>query len=115
MLKLSLSRMNSMMWIGCDNNIAGHETATAKARDPRNKPLPPHPNAIDATVCVATGVMTDRSTRHRSRPEHDACPSNATHRIFNVLAIDDRLGWGWIERETCKPQQGASSNPGKCR
>jgi hypothetical protein len=38
------------------------------ARDPRNKPLPPHPNAIDATVHVATGVMTDRSARHRTRP-----------------------------------------------
>ena len=89
--------------------------AAARARDQRNKPLPPRPNAIDATICIATGVMTDRSARHRTGPEHDACPGNASHRIFNVLAVYDRVGWGWIESETCKPQQGASSNPGNCR
>ena len=77
--------------------------------------LPPHPNAIDAAICIATGVMTDRSARHRTRPEHDACPGNAAGRIFNVLAVHDRLGWRWIESETCKPQQDASSNPGNCR
>jgi len=85
------------------------------ARDPRNKPLPPRPNAIDAAICIAASVMTDRSARHRTRPEHDACPGNATGRIFNVLAVHDRLGWRRIESETCKPQQGASSNPGNCR
>jgi len=90
-------------------------TASFLALDPRNKPLPPHPNAIDAAICIATGVMTDRSACHRTRPEHDACPGNATGRIFNVLAVHDRLGWRWIESETCKPQQGASSNPGNCR
>jgi hypothetical protein len=47
--------------------------------------------------------MTDRSARHRTRPEHDAGPGNTTNRIFNVLAVHDRLGWGWIESETCKP------------
>ena len=89
--------------------------AAARARDQRNKPLPPRPNAIDATICIATGVMTDRSARHRTRPEHDAGPRHATGRIADVLAVHDRLGWRWIESETCKPQQGASSNPGNCR
>ena len=89
--------------------------AAAKARDQPNKPLPPRPKAIDATIYIATGVMPDRSARHRTRPEHDACPGNATRRIFNVLAVYDRVGWGWIESETCKPQQGASSNPGNSR
>ena len=86
-----------------------------RARDPRNQPLTPHPNAIDATIYVSTGVMTDRSARHRTRPEHDACPGNATHRIFNVLAVYDRVSWRRIEGDTCKPQQGANSNPGNCR
>jgi hypothetical protein len=81
----------------------------------QTKPLPPRPNAIDAAIHIATGVMTHRSARHRPRPEHDACPHNATGRIFNVLAVHDRLGWRWIESETCKPQQDASSNPGNCR
>jgi hypothetical protein len=84
------------------------------ARDLRNKPLPRRPNAIDATICVATGVMTDRSARHWTRAEHDACPGNAMGGITDVFAIHDRLGWLWIESETCKPQQDASSNPG-CR
>jgi len=78
-------------------------------------PLPPRPNAIDAAICIAAGVMTDRSARHRTRPEHDACPGNATYWIFNVLTVHDRLGWRWIESETCKPQQNASRNPGNCR
>jgi hypothetical protein len=56
--------------------------------------------------------MTDRSARHRTRPEHDACPGNATGRIADVLAVHDRLGWGWIESETRNPQQDASGNPG---
>jgi len=59
--------------------------------------------------------MTDRSARHRTRPEHDAGPRHATGRIADVLAVHDRLGWRWIESETCKPQQGASSNPGNSR
>jgi hypothetical protein len=84
------------------------------ARDPQTTALPPHPNAIDATVCIAAGVMTDRSARHRTRPEHGPRPGNATLRIFNVLAVHDRLGWRWIESETCKPQQGASSNARGC-
>jgi hypothetical protein len=85
------------------------------ARDPQASALPPYPNAIDAAICIATGVMADRSARHRTRPEHDACPGNATLRIFNVLAIHDRLGWRWVESETCKSQQGAGSNAGNCR
>ena len=31
--------------------------------------------------------MTDRSARHRTRPEHDAGPRHATGRILNVLAV----------------------------
>jgi hypothetical protein len=59
--------------------------------------------------------MADRSARHRTRPEHDACLGYATYRIFNVLAVHDRFGWCWIESETRKPQQGARSNPGNSR
>ena len=73
------------------------------------------PTRLTPPFTVATGVMTDRSARHRTRPEHDACPRNATGGISDVLAVHDRLGWRWIESETCKPQQGASSNPGNCR
>ena len=77
--------------------------------------LPPHSNAIDASVHIASGIVTDRSARYRTRPEHDAGPRHATGRIADVLAVHDRLGWRWIESDTCKPQQGASSNPGNCR
>jgi hypothetical protein len=31
--------------------------------------------------------------------------------ITDVFAVHDRLGWRWIESETCKPQQDASSIP----
>ena len=86
-----------------------------QGRDSQTSALPPHPNAIDAAIQIATGVMTDRSARHRTRPEYDAGPSHATGRIADVLAVHDRLGWRWAESETCKPQQGASSNPGHCR
>jgi hypothetical protein len=90
-------------------------TASLSLGNPQKKPLPPHSNAIDAAIQVAAGVMTDRSARHRTRPQHDACAGNAAGRIFNVLTVHDRLGWRWIESETCKPQQGAGSNPGNCR
>src|SRR3954468_9445948 len=83
--------------------------------DPRNTPLSPHPNAIDATIHVTTGVMTDRSARHRTRPEHNACAGNASLRIFDVLAVHDRLGRRWIECETCKSQQDTGSNAGHRR
>ena len=73
--------------------------------------LPPHTNAIDATICIATGIMTDRSPRHRTGPEHDAGPRHATGRIADVLAVHDRLGWRWIESETCKPQQALAAIP----
>jgi len=74
------------------------------SRDLKELSLPPHPNAIDAAICVAPGVMTDGSARHRTRPEHEASPGDATHRIFNVLAVHNRLGGRWIERETYKPK-----------
>jgi hypothetical protein len=81
----------------------------------RNRPLPPGSDTIDATIRIAAGVMTDCGARHRAGPEHDACPSNATRWVGSVLAIHDRIGWAWIERETCKAQQGAGSNPGNSR
>src|SRR4051794_41826753 len=89
----------------------------ASARPSNNiaAPLPSHPNAIDAAIHVATGVMTDGSTCHRTSPEHDACPCDAMGGITDVLAVHDRLGWRWIESETCKPQQDACSNPGDGR
>ena len=65
-------------------------------RDPQTSALPPHPNSIDAAICIATGVMTDRSACHRTRPEHDACPGNAAPGIANVGAVHDRVGWRWI-------------------
>jgi len=77
--------------------------------------LPPRPDAIDAAIHIATGVMTHRSARHRTRPQHDACSGNAAPGIANVRAVHDRLGWRWIESDTCKAQQRASSNPGNCR
>jgi hypothetical protein len=80
-----------------------------------NRPLPPGSDTIDATIRIAAGVMTDCGARHRAGPEHDACPSNATRWVGSVLAIHDRIGWAWIERETCKAQQGAGSNPGNSR
>jgi hypothetical protein len=36
--------------------------------DLQTSALPPRANAIDATIHVATGVMTNRSARHRTRP-----------------------------------------------
>src|SRR6185312_13899431 len=86
-----------------------------QGRDPQTSALPPHTNAIDATICIATGIMTDSSPRHRTGPEHDAGPSHATRRIIDVGAVDDGMGGCWIESETCKPQQGASSNPDNSR
>ena len=77
--------------------------------------LPPRSNAIDATIHVATGIVTDRSTRHRSRPEHDARAGNAPPGITLVCAVHDRFGWRWIEGDTCKPQHDASSDPGNSR
>jgi hypothetical protein len=77
--------------------------------------LPPRSNAIDATIHVATGIVTDRSTRHRTGPEHDARAGNAPSGITLVCAVHDRFGWRWIEGDTCKPQQGASSDPDNSR
>jgi|UPI0004808D5B hypothetical protein len=73
--------------------------------------LPTRPNAIDAAICIAAGVMTDCSARHRTRPQNDACPCDAMGGITDVFAVHDRLGWRWMESETGKPQQD-SRNPG---
>ena len=99
------------------NNIGGHETRRIGCRlvARKNKLLPPNSNAVDTPICIATGVMTDRSTRYRSRREHDAGSCHATDGIADVLAVHDRVGWHWVESETCKPQQDASGYPGNCR
>ena len=76
--------------------------------------LPPRPNAIDAPVCIAAGIVPNRSARHRTRPEHDAGPGDATLRIINVLAVHDCPSWCCTESDGCKPQQNAGRNPYNC-
>jgi hypothetical protein len=80
----------------------------------KTRALAPHSHAIDAAVCIATGVMTHGCACHRPRPEHDACAGNAACRIFRVLAVHDRAGWRRVEAESCKPQQSAGGNPRGC-
>ena len=76
--------------------IAGHETSACRlpprARDP-NKPLPPHPNAIDAAIHIAAGVMPDRSARHRTRPEHDVVEVVNAHGRHFVRGMFNMDGW----------------------
>ena len=55
--------------------------------------------------------MTDRSARHRTRPEHDAGPRHATGRIFNVLAVNHGPSRCWIESETRKPNRALAAIP----
>ena len=43
--------------------------------------------------------MTDRSARHRTRPEHDADPGNATGGIIHVLAVHDCPSWCCTESD----------------
>src|SRR3954466_11715944 len=73
------------------------------------------PTRLTPPFIFATGIVTDRRTRHRTRPEHDACAGNAPSGISLVCAVHDRLSWRGIESDTCKPQQGASSDLGNCR
>lgn len=77
-------------------------------------PLPPRPNAIDAPVCIAAGIVPDCRARHRTRPQHDAGPSDATLRIINVLAVHDCASWWCTESDGCKSQQNADRNPCNC-
>jgi hypothetical protein len=56
-------------------------------------------------------MVPDRMARHRTRPEHDADPGNATDRIFNILAVHDCPS----RCDGCKPQQNAGGNPHNCR
>jgi hypothetical protein len=74
--------------------------------------LPPHSNAIDAAIQIAAGVMTDRSARNRTGPEHDARPCHATRRIADILTVYDRLGRCRSESDSRKSQQDARCNPG---
>ena len=59
-------------------------------------------------------IVPDRCACDRTRPEHDACPGNATDRIANVRAVYDRLSWRRTESDTGKPQQDAGRDPRKC-
>ena len=105
---------NHIICLSCD---VGGQIASIHRRETRDKEapgaLPPRSNAVDAAVHIATRVMTNRSARHRTRPQHDTCPGNAARWICGVLAIHDRIGWLGIESKTCKPQQGTGCNPGK--
>src|SRR5689334_1668322 len=47
-------------------------------------PLPPRPNAIDASVRIAAHVMTDRSAGDGARAEHDTGPYDATRRVPDI-------------------------------
>ena len=73
--------------------------------------LPPHADAVDTAIGIATGIMAYRSAGYRTRTQHHTGPSNATRWVGCVLAIDDGIGWARIEGETCKAQESASSNP----
>jgi hypothetical protein len=73
--------------------------------------LQPPPNAMDAAIQIATGVMTDRSVRHRTRPEHDAGPRHAIGGIADVLAVHDGLGWRRAGSETGKPNRALAAIP----
>ena len=92
-----------------------NESASLVTKRPQARPLPPRPHAIDSTIHIATSVVTDRSARHRARPEYDARPGNTTSWILSVLTVDHCTGGRWIERETGKAQEGASSNPANSR
>src|SRR5690242_13152099 len=97
-------------------NATGHKVAlpgTARLVT-RNTALPPHSNAINTAVQVATCVMTDRSARHRTRPEHDTSPCDAACRIANIRAVDHRLSRCRAERDTCQPPQSAGGDPRNC-
>ena len=73
--------------------------------------LPARPNAIDATVCIAAGIVPDRSACHGTWPEHNAGPGNATVRIVNILAIHDCPSSWRTESDGTKRQQNAGRNP----
>ena len=81
----------------CPDFVSGSRTLACRL-PPRlvtRKPAPSPicPNAIAAPVGIAAGIVPDRSACHRTRPEHDAGPGNATHRILNILAVHDCPGW----------------------
>ena len=67
----------------------------------RKDGLAPHADAIDTAIRIATRIMTDGCARHRTSPEDNTGPGNATGRIADILAVHDGLGRRWIEGETC--------------
>jgi hypothetical protein len=109
---LTRADMNHKMAAAAAN--ASENVSSANFMRRTQRPLPPHTHAIDATIHIPTSVVPDGGARDRARPEYDAGPGNAPPGISNVCAVDDRIGWRWSESETCKPQQGAGGNPGKC-
>jgi hypothetical protein len=72
----------------------------------KRKELPPSANAIYASVCIASHVMTDSSAGDGARAEHDTGPCDTTRRVPHVRAVDHRtrlLGAG--SAETCDHQR----------
>ena len=55
--------------------------------------------------------MTDRSARHRTRPEHDAGPRHATVRILNVLAVNYGPSRCWTEMTPANPNMRLAAIP----
>ena len=78
------------------------------------RPLPPHSNAIDASIHIASGIVTDRSTRNGAGVEHHACPRHATRRVAYVSAVNDCARRFITKRDTRKPQQDTGGNSCNC-
>jgi len=88
--------------------------AIGKARDAQAEPSAPRADAIDAAICIAAGIVADRSTRDGPGPQHDAGPRNATNGIVDVLAIRRGRRCG-IDGDACDSQEGARSNSRNCQ
>ena len=75
--------------------IAGRDQSASRA------------NTIDAAIGVAADIVTNCRTCDRTGSQHDAGPGNATDGIADIAAIHDGSGRCRIERDACKPEQGA--------
>jgi predicted ATPase len=71
--------------------------------------LPPYANAIYASICIASRVVTDRSAGDGTRAEHDTGPCDAAGRITHVCAVDDGAGrlWGCGDEAGCQQRSGS--------
>ena len=54
--------------------------------------LPPYANAIYASICIASRVITDSSSGDGARFENHARPCDATGGITDVCAVDYGAG-----------------------